>query len=88
MMIAIVVLFAVVCYLVVFRAYRHLDKSRAATANEKNEASLAILEKTKTNNTYLPILDVFTALDQDLVKHNMKLHADLRGYLDDGKAQR
>ena len=85
-MIAIVVLFAVVCYLVVFRVYRHLDKSRAATANEKNEASLAILEK--TNNTYLPILDVFTALDQDLVKHNMKLHADLRGYLDDGKAQR
>ncbi len=85
MIIAAVVLFAVMCYLIVFRAYRHLAKGRTATVNSKSDASFAILKKIKTNNTYLPMLDVFTSLDQDLVKYNMKLHTNLRGYLDDGK---
>lgn len=85
-MIVAVVVFAVICYLVVYGIYRHFAKSRATTVNGKIDDSCLILGEIRTNNTYLPILDVFTSLDQALVKYNMELHTNLRGYLDNGNA--
>ena len=42
--------------------------------------------RVKTNNTYPLILDVFTSLNKSLSECGAELHADLRGYLDHGKA--
>lgn len=74
-----------VCYLIVFFAYKSLSKKRKAT-NVVVDGSRAILGEVKTNNTYPLILDVFTSLNKSLSECGAELHADLRGYLDHGKA--
>lgn len=84
MITASVMLFSVMCYLLAFRVYRHLAKGRTATANSKSDASFAILKEIKTNNPSLSMSDIFASLDQELVKYNMELHTNLRGYLDKG----
>lgn len=78
------VLFSAMCYLLVFRAYEHLAKGRTATANSNSDASFAILKRIETDNPSLSMSDIFASLDQELVKYNMKLHTNLRGYLDKG----
>lgn len=85
MITASVVLFAVMCHLLVFRAYGHLTKGRMAAANSKSDASFAILKRIEANDPSLSMSDVFSSLDQELVKCNMKLHTNLRGYLDKRK---
>lgn len=46
-----------------------------------------ILKKVTSNNNYDPILDVFTSLNQNMENNGLKLHANLRGYLDHGKTE-
>lgn len=41
-----------------------------------------ILSLTITNNTYPPLLDVLSTLDDDLGKLDQKLNADMHGYMD------
>lgn len=81
-----IVLILVVCYLVVFFAYKRLAK-KIKIAGVVVDDSCAILGEITTNNTYPLMLDVFTSLNQNLAECGADLHADLRGYLDYGKAE-
>lgn len=81
-----IMLLLFVCYLVVFFAYKSLSKKREITGVVV-DGSRAILGEIKTNNTYPLMLDVFTSLNKNLSECGADLHADLRGYLDNGKAE-
>lgn len=69
-------------YLIIFGAYRKI-----VSGENKNNDSLEILNEIKSNNTFLPMLDVFTCLNEELSECGTELHADLRGYLKHGKAK-
>lgn len=73
------------CCISVFLSYNRLSK-KIVPECASGDSSGAILEMLKTNNTYPMMLTVLTSLDEDLSECGMELHADMRGYLDNGKA--
>lgn len=76
--------FLILCYGIVILAYRILAKRKKSNIID---CSYDILCEIKSNNTYPPMLDVFTSLSENLAECKMELHADLRGYLDYGKTK-
>lgn len=61
-----------------FAAPRKRDTSQPSSV-------AGILRMTKTNNTYPPLLDVLSGLQSDLEKKGITLHADMEGYMGNGK---
>jgi len=52
--------------------------------NSLHNPVTGILRRTKTNNTYPPLLDVLSSLKSDLDKQGIILHADMKGYMSNG----
>lgn len=82
----IVIISLVLFYFIIFMVYRHLSRKKAAAMPGKSN-DITILKKVTSNNNYDPILDVFTSLNQNMENNDLKLHANLRGYLDHGKTE-
>lgn len=66
-----------------------LTAKKWVIANQKEHTSpvVGILGLTITNNTYPPLLDVLSSLQADLDKKGITLHADMKGYMDDGQGK-
>lgn len=82
------VLIGILCitlfYMLVFSSYKAIQNKRTAKPTERSvkDCSFEMLQMTKTNNNYEPLLDVLVSLDGDLCKLGVTLRADMRGYLD------
>ena len=79
-----IIAFLIACYGIVILVYKMLAKRKGSNITD---CSYDILCEIKSNNTYPPMLDVFTSLSENLAECKIELHADLRGYLDYGKTQ-
>ncbi len=84
--ILVIIVLLLVCYGLVIFAYKTLTKEDKMEGGSVDR-SYDILCEIKSNNTYPPMLDVFTSLSKNLAECKMELHADLRGYLDYEKAK-
>lgn len=74
-------------YSAVYFAYKVLAKKNSNQISCEDKSSEMIVYQIKSNNNYPPVLNVFESLSEKLSQRGMILHADLRGYLDDGKAK-
>lgn len=63
-----------------------LTAKKWTISNKKEDISpvAGILDLTITNNTYPPLLDVFSSLQSDLDMKGITLRADMKGYMSDG----
>lgn len=68
------------------------EGKRAPTRMKKKTSQFyfvaEILNMTKTNNSYPPLLEVLSSLQSNLERNGITLHADLKGYMNNEKTQK
>lgn len=73
--------FLVLCLCVLILVYLRLSLGTKRTSGDAVNSS-AILQVTSTNNSYDPLGDVLSSLDDDLKRMGLTLNADMKGYMD------